>query len=680
MWILKHVSGLWLWVTFLLLMTGGEVAAQNDTIAGKVHGLDEVTVQGHRLEKNVVTTKPIQQMERSELEALGLQNLADAVKKFAGTNVKDYGGIGGMKTVSVRNLGAHHTAVSYDGVTISNTQAGQIDIGRYTLDNIESLSLAIGDEEEWMLSARHYASAGVLSIKSEKLELGEEKLEHDKKLEARIKGGSFGMISPSLRYWQPLGNRTALSLYGSFMRADGIYPFVLVNGRERTHEHRYNSDIQSWQGEANLSHAWNNGDALDVKTYWYYSQRGLPGVVVLYNDKSDERLWDEDFFTQAVYTKHFGKAWELKARLKYSHSWNRYEDTDVKYEGGKLIDVARQNEYYGSVALGWHPIQTLWLSLAEDLSYNDLRSNVTISDNLTDPPYPTRTTSLTALSARFAWQRLQVNANLVGTFATETVKAGHRPDDRKRLSPTLSLSYRLLPDESLFIRAMYKDTYRMPTFNDLYYLRMGNTGLRPEIAKELNLGITWSGQPVRWLKYLTLTVDGYLNHVTDKIVAFPSTYVWKMANFGKVRIQGIDVTLATELPITRGIDMVMTAAYTYQKALDKEERSPSYDCQLPYTPQQSGNGSVVLRMPWVNIGYSVLSQGKRWSSTQTTHAYELKAYWEHTLTLSREFNLRHQRLKLSASVNNLTDEHYEIIKYYPMPGRSFTLSGSILFH
>ena len=153
-----------------------------------------------------------------------------------------------------------------------------------------------------------------------------------------------------------------------------------------------------------------------------------------------------------------------------------------------------------------------------------------------------------------------------------------------------------------------------------------------------------------------------------------------MANFGKVRIQGIDVTLATELPITRGIDMVMTAAYTYQKALDKEERSPSFDCQLPYTPQQSGNGSVVLRMPWVNIGYSVLSQGKRWSSTQTTHAYELKAYWEHTLTLSREFNLRHQRLKLSASVNNLTDEHYEIIKYYPMPGRSFTLSGSILFH
>lgn len=645
--------------------------AQNDTISGKVHHLEGVTVKSHRPERNVLATKPIQQMQKEELEMLGLQNLADAVKKFAGASVKDYGGIGGMKTVSVRNLGAHHTAVSYDGVTISNTQAGQIDIGRYTLDNVESLSLAIGDDEEWLLSARHYASAGVLSIKTERGSA------HGERLEAKLKGGSFGMVSPSFRWWQPLGERTQFTLNGSFMRADGVYPFILKNGRERTHEKRYNSDIYSWQGETNLFHTWKDGGELDVKAYWYYSERGLPGAVVLYNDKSDERLWDEDFFMQASYSKQFSKTWSLKVRAKFSHSWNRYEDTDTKYENNKLIDVARQNEYYGSLAIGWNPVGHLWLSLAEDLSYNDLRSNISISDNLNNPPYPTRTTSLTALNACYLWKRLQVNASVVGTFATERVKAGKQPDDRKRMSPSVSLSYRLLPNESLFLRAMYKDTYRMPTFNDLYYIRMGNTGLRPEIAKELNLGMTWNGKPFDWMKYLTLTIDGYINNVTDKIVAFPSTYVWKMANFGKVRINGVDITLATEVPVVKDVSVVMMGAFTYQDAVDKEKRSPSYNMQIPYTPQQSGNGTVIVRMPWVNIGYSVLTQGKRWSSMQTTEVYALKAYWEHSLTVSREFQLRHCRVNLSASVNNLTDEQYEIIKYYPMPGRSFTLTGTV---
>ena len=654
-------------------VTCTDVIAQNDSISGKTHDLDEVIVSSHRLERNVLTTKPIQQMQRTELEMLGLQNLADAVKKFAGTSVKDYGGIGGMKTVSVRNLGAHHTAVSYDGVTISNTQAGQIDIGRFTLDNVETLSLAIGDEEEWLLSARHYASAGVLSIVTDK---GTSNTKH---FEAKVKGGSFGMVSPSIRWWQPLGERTMLNLNGSFMRADGVYPFVLKNGREKSNEKRYNSDIQSWQGEANLFHTWADSSKLDVKTCWYYSKRGLPGAVVLYNDKSDERLWDEDFFTQAVYSRMLGKAWSMKARMKYAHSWNRYEDTDTKYVNNKQIDVARQNEYYGSVALGWHPVGNLWLSVTEDISYNNLRSNITISDNLTDPPYPTRFTSLTALTARYIWKRLQMNANVVGTFATEEVKAGHKPDDRHRLSPSISLSYRLLPQESLFLRAMYKDTYRMPTFNDLYYLRMGNTGLRPEIAKELNLGITWNGRPIRWMKYLTMTVDGYLNRVTDKIVAFPSTYVWKMANFGKVRITGLDITMGTEIPVVHRVSVVMMGAYTYQKAINKEERSASYNMQLPYTPRHSGNGSVMVRMPWVNIGYSVLAQGKRWSSMQTTQPYALKAYWEHTLTLSREFQLNSCKVTLSGSVNNFTDEQYEIIKYYPMPGRSFTVSGKVSF-
>jgi outer membrane cobalamin receptor len=640
-----------------------------------VHYLKQVDVAGHRTERNVLASKPIQQMQKAELEELGIQNLADAVKKFAGTNVRDYGGIGGMKTVSVRNLGAHHTAVSYDGVTVSNTQAGQIDVGRFSLDNMESLSLAIGADESLMQSARHYASAGVLSILTERPHFDEGK---NSAFRFRLKGGSFGLVTPSLRYWQRVGEQTSLALNGSYMRADGVYPFVLVNGRERTNEKRYNSDIYTWQGEANLYHTFADKSQLDMKAYWFYSERGLPGSVTLYNPVSRERLWDEDFFAQAVYRKVFDEKWNLHARLKYTHTWNRYEDTNVKYAGGKQIDVNRQNEYYASATLGWSPVEAFRIALAEDVFYNDLRNNINTGSN-PDYPFPKRITSLTALSAQWQWERLHVEGNVVGTYAHETVENGENPADKHRLSPCVSVTYRLLPNESLHLRAMWKNTFRMPSFNDLYYLRIGNSGLRPEKATEYNLGLTWSGRPFQAVKYVSATVDAYYNDVMDKIVAFPSTYVWKMANFGKVKIKGIDVTLATEVPIYHKVSAILTGAYTFQESLDKLKASASYNRQLPYTPKHSGNASLLIRNPWVNLGYSVLFQGERWSSSQQTSLYKLKAYSEHTLTLSREFRFKSCQLNLSGSIHNLFDKQYEIVKYYPMPGRSFSLIGTINF-
>jgi outer membrane cobalamin receptor len=637
--------------------------------------LEQVDVDGHKTERNILTMKPVQQMQKAELEQLGIQNLADAVKKFAGTNVRDYGGIGGMKTVSVRNLGAHHTAVSYDGVTVSNTQAGQIDVGRFSLDNMESLSLAIGADESLMQSARHYASAGVLSILTERPHFDEGK---NSAFRFRLKGGSFGLVTPSLRYWQRVGEQTSLALNGSYMRADGVYPFVLVNGRERTNEKRYNSDIYTWQGEANLYHTFADKSQLDMKAYWLYSERGLPGSVTLYNPVSRERLWDEDFFAQAVYRKAFDEKWNLHARLKYTHTWNRYEDTNVKYDGGKQIDVNRQNEYYASATLGWSPVEAFRIALAEDAFYNDLRNNINIGSN-PDYPFPKRITSLTALSAQWQWERLHVEGNVVGTYAHETVENGEDPADKHRLSPCVSVTYRLLPNESLHLRAMWKNTFRMPSFNDLYYLRIGNSGLRPEKATEYNLGLTWSGRPFQAVKYVSATVDAYYNDVTDKIVAFPSTYVWKMANFGKVKIKGVDVTLATEVPIYHKVSAILTGAYTFQESLDKLKASASYNRQLPYTPKHSGNASLLIRNPWVNLGYSVLFQGERWSSSQQTSLYKLKAYSEHTLTLSREFRFKSCQLNLSGSIHNLFDKQYEIVKYYPMPGRSFSLIGTINF-
>ncbi len=63
---------------------------------------------------------------------------------FPGVQIKDYGGIGGLKTINIRSMGTQHVGVFFDGIQLGNAQNGQIDLGRFSLDNMESISLYNG--------------------------------------------------------------------------------------------------------------------------------------------------------------------------------------------------------------------------------------------------------------------------------------------------------------------------------------------------------------------------------------------------------------------------------------------------------------------------------------------------------------------------------------------------------
>ena len=659
-------------IVMVILSWSMATAQENkDSISGKVHQLDAVTVTARRMPAKITSATSVQVLSKEDLKNLGLQNMGDAVKRFAGTNVRDYGGIGGLKTVSVRNLGAAHTAVSYDGVAISNTQAGQIDIGRFSLDNVSNLSLAIGHDDNLLQSARLFASAGVLNIETEKPRLEDGR---NTFTQIQMRGGSFGYLTPALRHWQKLGERTYLTIDANYLHAEGDYPFTIKEGNYISNEKRINSDIESYQGEMNLFHTFKDESELSAKAYYYHSKRGLPGAVILYNPESDERLWDENFFAQARYKKTFNPKWTFQAQGKYNYSWNKYEDTGVEYTGGKQTDTNRQYEYYLSASVLYKPLPSLSVSVSQDGAINHLHTNGLHS------PEPTRYTSLTALNARYQGKRLKVSGTLVATYITEEVKAGNTPDDRKRLSPTLSASWQPWKEEQFFVRTLYKNTFRVPTFSDLYYLRVGNTNLRPEKATEYTIGLTWSGTPFSFTDFVSITVDGYYNEVKDKIIAFPSTYVWKMQNYGKVHITGIDVTLATAIPFGQKVNLNLSGNYSWQKALDvTNKEAKNYKHQLPYTPEHNGNVSATFETPWVNIGYTMSMVGKRYYMAQNIKANEIEGYNEHTATLWREFKWKKCGLRLQAEVINLTDAQYDVIKYYPMPGRSWRLTGTFNF-
>lgn len=650
-----------LWASWLLSSVALSAQVVDTT---KVHQLSGVEVVGKVRPSVTREGAPLQIMDKTGIERLGLQDLSEVVKRFSGVTVQDYGGIGGLKTVSVRSLGAKHTAVSYDGVTVSDAQNGQVDISRFSLDNVDRVSLSMGQSDDIFQTARLFASAGALHIKTTRPQF----LTRPFSIKAQVKTGSFGFVNPYLRYEQKLGKRWALSGQVDWQRADGCYTYSLKNEQTVETGKRKNSDIQSIRTELNLFGDLGKGGELSLKGYYYDSERGLPGSVILYNDYRKERLWDKNYFVQGYYKKQFNSRFTLQTQAKYNYAWTRYVDYNNNYASGMQEDLHTQREYYVSVGGLYNPIKHLSVSLNTDFFVN------TLHNNLPNCPFPTRYTSLTALAAQYKHSRLTVTASLLNTFITENVENGTKPADRKRLSPGASLSWRILEDQNLRARISYKDIFRVPTFNDMYYLRIGNTNLKPEKTTQYNIGMTWSGELSSLFSYMNVTVDGYYNRVKDKIVALPTLYVWKMMNFGEVSIGGMDVNVSTEITCSPYIQLLLQGNYTWQRAIDVTDSSAkNYKHQIPYTPRHAGSASISLLNKWLNVSYLLTCAGDRYALPQNIEDNRIDGYVEQTLSVNKEFKLGNCALRLQGELLNIGNLNYEIIKYYPMPGRSFRL-------
>ena len=663
--LLFYKKGLWPAVCLLLLFPVCTGAQQEDSLMYRE--LPQVEVVEKARPSVTREGAPLQLLEREAIDRLGIQDVAEAVRHFSGVSLKDYGGIGGLKTVSVRSLGAQHTAVCYDGVSVTDVQSGQVDISRFSLDNVESLSLSIGQAGDIFQPARAFASAGALRIETRKPSFDARPFG----LEGRLKAGSFGMFNPSLRYEQKLGKRYAASLHADWLRADGRYPYTFVNGNLRTDETRQNTDVQSLRTELNLFADRQQGGKLRLKGYWFDSERGLPGPVVLYNDYHTERLGNRNAFVQSVYEKALGERLLAGAQAKFDYARTHYQDFHSKYVDGSRTDVYTQREYYASAALRYAPTQNLSLALAEDAFGNTLDATTPFC------AFPRRFSSLTALTAQYQDSRLTATAGLLATFVAEEVKRGQAAADRKRLSPAASFSYRLLAGQNLRLRLAFKDAFRIPTFNDLYYDRVGNKNLSPEKALQYNMGLTWSGSPGP-LGYLSLTVDGYYNRVKDKIVALPAMFVWSMINMGEVDVKGLDATLAARLSLPQtGLHLHLHASYTLQKAVDvTREGSKTYLHQIPYTPKHAGTVSVSAEHPWIQASWTLTAVSERYSLPQNIEANRMPGYAEHRLSFRRSFRAGRSEWQAQAEAINLGGARYDVVRYYPMPGRSFRLSLS----
>jgi outer membrane cobalamin receptor len=701
----RHIRILSLLAPFALSFLSARAQSPLDS----VQQIQEVVVTAAR-NKEIIAP---QKLSGAKLESLSSFSVADAIRYFAGVQIKDYGGVGGLKTVDIRSMGTNHMGVFYDGIQLGNAQNGQIDLGKFSLDNMEEISLYNGQKSEILQSAKDYGSAGTIYLRTRRPRFADGEKTH---LKPFFRTGSFALANPSLLWEQKLSDKVSSSVSAEYISSSGKYPFryrrVLPDGAVAwdTTAVRQNGDIHSLRIEGGLNGYLAQGK-WNVKGYFYNSERGIPGAIVNNVWKRSQRQWDRNIFAQGSFSLAgtdepsplipLPKGYELLVNLKYANDRMRYlnPDTTLMY----IDNTFRQQEIYASVANKYALLPHWDVSLSADYQWN------TLSANLQDFVYPRRNTFLIALATAFEWRRLKGQASLLSTSVADNVtrisygndpllpgaQTG-TPERSRQYTPALFLSWQPFGSAAqegaatpeailtpLRLRAFYKRIFRMPTFNDLYYTDMGNIALRPEYTTQYDVGMQYDNTPDRRAIYrLGFKADAYYNEVTDKIIAVPKgngQYRWMMMNIGYVEIRGIDVSAHVETRIIQALPVEITLSYTYQKAQDftdpsdNDPRAGTYGRQIAYIPWHNGSAIVSLHRKSWDLNYSLIYVGERYHNSSNIRENHEQPWYTHDMTLGKELSFSKIKCKLSVEVNNLLNQQYDVVLNYPMPGRNYKL-------
>lgn len=634
-----------------------------------------------RLDEVVVTAKtykeviPAQTLFGKELERLNSHSIADALRYFSGVQIKDYGGVGGIKTVNIRSMGTNHMGVFYDDIQLGNAQNGQIDLGQYSLDNIEEISLYNGQKSNILQSARDFSSAGSIYIRTRKPQFVDGK---DYNLKGNLRFGSFGVLNPSTLIELKLSDNLSLAVNAEWLKGNGKYKFRYrrINPAGEiaydTTAVRQNGDINATRLEASLYNKMKSGNWY-IKAYNYNSERGIPGAIVNNVWRRGERTWDTNSFIQGNIETNVTERFKTQLKGKYAYYRTHYVNNDDKQV--KVDNLYKQKEFYLSSSNLYSILPNWDVSLAYDFQWNNLDAE------MWGFVWPVRYTHMLSVATAFKLNRLKVQASGVGIFVNDHIREQTDPPKKQVFTPAIFASLAPFRSNDFTLRAFCKKSFRMPTFNDLYYADMGNSKLEPESAVQYDFGMAYEKKYTSgFFREIKAQTDVYYNRVSNKIIAYPKgqQFRWTMLNLGKVEIKGIDISAQTTVDLYHGLLLTLRGQYTYQEAIDITNPADTYyRDQIPYIPWHSGSAIINLSYRKWLLNYSFIYVGERYNQQENIRYNHTQPWYTNDLSLTNEFKINKIQMKATLEVNNLLSQDYDVILNYPMPKRNYRFSLSI---
>ncbi len=591
------------------------------THAEESTGLPITVTATHFKQSTANETSPVTVVTKNEIQRHGWTSLQEVLRNQPSLEVASNGGKGQLSNVYMRGFNTEHTLILVDGMRLSSSTIGAVDLGNVPLSQVERIEILRGARAS-IYGAD--AVAGVINIIT-RSEMGDQTKELNMAMGSKNYSDADGSAHFSLTTQDQV--KTGLA----YSRDDGynVHPYTGNAGDEHGY---WNKNAQ-----ANYEHAVNDDWSVFTSGRWLQKQNAYDSYGSYKNQYTDDQAY------QAALEHHAG-AWQNSLVMQYDDS-----SLLSGYSKDQTRDDATYKVYTDQTSLGWYNQYALgrgW-SLGGGVDWRDSRLK---DDSASYSSYSGKWTVLDGqLINTGAYSLLQYEQNewmweLSGRVDDNSGYGTHETW-RTGAGWTFAPGYRLV--------ANYSTAFRSPTLLNLYS-PWGNPSLQAETAKGEEIGIEGNTDSVQW------KVTAYRSLVSNMI-----EYDDGLSNYynvGAARLQGVETELSFATSIIRhhlSADFSDPTDESSGTTLARRAKR-SYKWQAE-TSWQKWDGAI----SWL---YSGPRPDYNWDTYNnvTLSSYSL---WD----LSAGYHVLPQ-LRLGGRVDNLFNKDYQTASTYSTPGRSFYLN------
>ena len=606
-----------------------------------------------------------QQLTRKEIQAIPAEDVGVITQRIAGISLKNYGGLGGLKTISFRGISGNHSVVMLNGFALNNQQVGQIDLGAIQAENIDNIRFTSVTKPGFLYPISSLVTANTLNIQTFENTFSGEK----NQIRVNSKYGSYNQIDNYLSVKKLFKNKL-ISVYGKHRSFDGNYPFQYVNGKNHVVAIRKNNDLTEWNSGIHFSTIKENKRS-NIAYHFYQSEKGLPGSVIFYNELANQRLFTQNHLVNAeriVCNNRFN----AKTYSSFQTNLMKYTDPSYLNIQGELIQTYQNNSFLLGEVFNFN----LKDSTIDMFGGAEYQLHTLKTENTTVVYNPNRHIGMFVFGTTFNKEnflyQIQLNNHQVFT------QKGTLSEYKSIFSGSLFFEKKS-PFKIIGIpRLHFKRTMRLPTFSELFINTIYEKELKPEIVNQIDLGTSI------YLFKCKLGIDVYSNLVENKIVAIPSKnlFLWSVQNIGKVFTNGLDFSIERMFFNESNIAMRTKGIYSFQSALDYSTKTnPSYKQQIAYIPRHTGTFDLSFDFfKRISFNWAITILSDRYTLNENINSNLVQGFSVSDASLSYVYKTKKQReFKCNFSVKNVFDASYQYIRYYVMPGRNYLISISYAF-
>ena len=310
-----------------------------------------------------------------------------------------------------------------------------------------------------------------------------------------------------------------------------------------------------------------------VWTSFVNGDRGVPGAVLTGKIEDSEAFFqDQDFMIAGTVNVMISKMLILNIKTSLRSLWSYFRDPFAfyaGYEGAKYVFSTK--ELFSQAELLLMPSNEIIIKSGAVFTNADLRGELLqpfAGDN------PSRTSG--ALFTRWMMniEEHDIDAGLrLDAFSDQQGPA---------ISGHVAIAHEIL--SGCTISGKVTRDFRVPSFNELYYLNYGTQFLKPETSMGIDIGCSYDAGDVNG------QFSVYHMQVKDQILAMPISPVqWRASNIGMVWSSGIEASFGLKIPVING---AIQCNYAFKHVVDKSPESDTYESILPYVPTHTFSSNV----------------------------------------------------------------------------------------